>query len=776
MSVLKCKMCGGDLVIEPEMTVCECEYCGTKQTVPNIDDDKKVKLYERANRLRMRGEFDKSGSVYESLIEEFPEDAEAYWGNLLCKYGIEYVDDPATGDKVPTCHRSSFDSFMKDPDFEMVMENSDSVSRSVYRAQAKQIEEIRKGIVEVSGKEQPYDIFICYKETDEDGQRTLDSVLAQDVYDALTDRNYRVFFSRISLEDKLGSEYEPYIFAALNSAKIMLAFGTNYDYYNAVWVKNEWGRFLKLMAKDKSKHLIPCYKNLDAYDIPDEFAKFQAQDMGKVGALQDLLRGINKIMKGDTHIVTPSVQTIIQQVSAGGPNTASLIDRGNMALEDGAFEEAADYFNRALDIDSKAAEAYLGLFMATIRVKNRVAAKDMFITGDYTSERNWSRARQFASDKLSEELLGWENDRKAHLQREVDAARRFEEEREKAKAEIETLKKLIEDGSYGITTAEQVELKRLQDIADKARESAIQAEQSIETCGETQEALRLDNELRFYLERIKSLGIFQKKEKKELQTKIDTLENRLSAGKMEVENRQKEIQQLKEIADQTQKKAADYKEAIISEKKIIIEERISELSLKNVVIGDIVFFGKYEQGKGTRLIEWQVLNKIEDRVLLISKYALDCKQYHGKKTNMTWEKCDLRSWLNKDFLSNVFTNEELGMIEETRCEQPVNPQYSTPAGDATQDKIFLLSISEVEKYFNGNDDRMCLPTANVFAQGVHTSQGNRTWWWLRSPGGKSDRAARVSNDGSVDYYGFSVHDVFNDSGCIRPALWINLGT
>ena len=363
MAILKCKMCGGDLTVEPEVTVCECEYCGTKQTVPNIDDEKKLKLYERANRLRFRSEFDKAAGVYESLIEEFPEEAEAYWGNLLCKYGIEYVDDPDTGDKVPTCHRSSFDSFMDDPDFEMVMENSDSVSRKVYREQAKQIEEIRKGIIEVSGKEQPYDIFICYKETDDDGERTLDSVLAQDVYEALSEKGYRVFFSRISLEDKLGTEYEPYIFAALNSARIMLAFGTSYDYYNAVWVKNEWSRFLKLMAKDKKKYLIPCYKDIDAYDMPKEFAKLQAQDMGKVGAIQDLLRGIDKIIGSKQGgVQAQTSQTVSIQQPDSGAN--ALLRRGELALEDSEWETAYKYYDQVLNSNPESYQAYLGQALA----------------------------------------------------------------------------------------------------------------------------------------------------------------------------------------------------------------------------------------------------------------------------------------------------------------------------------------------------------------------------------------------------------------------------
>ena len=260
-------MCGGNLNVEENATICTCEYCGTTQTVPVLDDEKKNKLYERANRLRFNNEFDKAYPVYQEIINDYPAEAEAYWGLLLCKYGIEYVEDPYTHKMIPTCHRSSFDSIFDDKDFEMVMENADLTSRSVYREEAKTIEEIRKGILEVSSKEEPYDIFICYKETDEEGNRTVDSVIAQDVYNALIEKGYRVFFSRISLEDKLGQEYEPYIFAALNSAKVMLVFGTKYDYFNAVWVKNEWSRYLQLIAKGETKTLLPCYRDIDPSSV-----------------------------------------------------------------------------------------------------------------------------------------------------------------------------------------------------------------------------------------------------------------------------------------------------------------------------------------------------------------------------------------------------------------------------------------------------------------------------------------------------------------------------
>ncbi len=359
MAIIKCKMCGGDLVIEQGNSVAECEYCGTLQTVPNVDDEKKITLFARANRLRSNNEFDKASGIYEAIITDFPEEAEAYWGLVLCKYGIEYVDDPATAKKIPTCHRSSFESVMDDNNFELTLEYADVVARKVYREEAKQIEEIRKGIIEVSSKEEPYDIFICYKETDGNGDRTIDSVLAQDIYDALNEKGYRTFFARITLEDKLGMEYEPYIFAALSSAKIMLAVGTDYEYYNAVWVKNEWSRFLRLMETDKTKHLIPCYKNIDAYDMPKEFAKLQAQDLGKVGAMQDLLRGIEKLLPK-----TPSSKStpIIADVTA-----ESLLERAYILLRDGDYARANGYFDKVLDRAPKNPKAYWGKLLSSER-------------------------------------------------------------------------------------------------------------------------------------------------------------------------------------------------------------------------------------------------------------------------------------------------------------------------------------------------------------------------------------------------------------------------
>lgn len=237
MAVFKCKMCGGNLDVADGMTVCECEYCGTKQTLPKSSDEQQLNMINRANHFRQQCEFDKAMEIYERMLQSNDSDAEIYWSIVLCRYGIEYVSDPPTGKKIPTCHRAQYTLITQDPDYLEVLSHADEMQKEVFQREAEYIANVQKGILEISNKEEPFDVFICYKETDSDGKRTQDSVLAQELYYQLTQEGFKVFFSRITLEDKLGSAYEPYIFAALNSAKVMVVVGTKPEYFNAVWVK-----------------------------------------------------------------------------------------------------------------------------------------------------------------------------------------------------------------------------------------------------------------------------------------------------------------------------------------------------------------------------------------------------------------------------------------------------------------------------------------------------------------------------------------------------------
>lgn len=296
MATIPCKQCGGMVELSDGITLGECPYCGSVTTFPKLDSDKREQLYNRAEQFRSSGNFDRAIGVYEEILRETPEDAEAYWGLVISRFGIEYVVDPQSHERIPTCHRVQYESILSDGDYHAALEHADGAERHVYESEAKRIAEIQKNILRISAQEKPFDVFICYKETTDGGSRTKDSVVAQDIYYQLTNAGYKVFFSRITLESKLGQQYEPYIFAALNSAKVMLVVGSKKEYFNAVWVRNEWSRYLALMKTDRSRLLIPCYRDMDPYDIPDELSMLQSQDMSKIGFIQDLLRGIQKVM------------------------------------------------------------------------------------------------------------------------------------------------------------------------------------------------------------------------------------------------------------------------------------------------------------------------------------------------------------------------------------------------------------------------------------------------------------------------------------------------
>ena len=179
MSVFKCKMCGGTIEFNKGDSVGVCDSCGTRQTLPRIDDDMRANLYDRANHFRRNNDYDKAMAIYERILNEDSTDAEAYWSLVLCRYGIEYVEDPASHKRVPTVNRTQFKSVYMDEDYKSALKYADGYQRKIHEEEAAAIDEIQKKILEISDKEEPFDVFICYKETDSSGRRTQDSVPGQ---------------------------------------------------------------------------------------------------------------------------------------------------------------------------------------------------------------------------------------------------------------------------------------------------------------------------------------------------------------------------------------------------------------------------------------------------------------------------------------------------------------------------------------------------------------------------------------------------------------------
>lgn len=394
MIALKCKMCGGDLSVSPGASVGTCQYCGTTMTLPVTGSTQVADQFNRASGLRQGDEFDRASEVYLRLLEANPRDAEAHWGMVLCRFGITYVEDPKTGRRLPTCNRVRFGSILEDEDYLQAITWADGEAKAVYQAEAEAIAAIQREFLDISAREEPFDVFLCYKEKDGQGERTPDSVLAQELYYELTEKGYRVFFSRLTLEGKLGISYEPYIFAALRSARVMVVVTTRAEYVNAPWVKNEWSRYLALIRQGEDKVLIPAYRDMDPYTLPEELASLQAQDMGKLGFMQDLLEGIHKFLRREPD----------DGGGRTGPTASTLTKRGMLALEDGDFAAADAHFERALDHDPEEAMAYVGKLMVERKVK---VPSDLGRTGKpLEASSNYRKAVRFADPELKKLLEG----------------------------------------------------------------------------------------------------------------------------------------------------------------------------------------------------------------------------------------------------------------------------------------------------------------------------------------------------------------------------------
>ena len=802
MSLFKCKMCGGTLEITPNETVATCEYCGTQQTLPKLDDDRMSNLYDRANHFRRNNEFDKAMGLYEQILNEDSTDAEAYWSLILCRYGIEYVEDLSSHRHIPTVNRTQYTSIFDDENYKSALQYADSCQKSIYEEEAKAINEIQKGILAISRQEEPFDVFICYKESDHNGRRTPDSVLANDLYHQLIQEGFKVFYSRITLEDKLGSAYEPYIFAALNSAKVMVVLGTRPEYFQAPWVKNEWNRYLSLIKQGQKKMLIPAYKDMDPYDLPEEFSHLQAQDMSRLGFMTDLIRGVKKILQSDKPKVT-IVKEIADNDDYDNVDAAPLLRRSFIFLEDGNWDNADRYCEKVLDIEPECAEAYLGKLMAELHVNKQDDLKDLLIPFD--DSNSYQRAIRFADEELKKELTGYIE----HINVRNENAR-LEDIYSRAKGILDTdntestykeAAQLFESISEYKDSASLVE--KCYEKAEIARKDAILVEakskmygkkiSNYETAIELLESIPgwkdTDNQIHVCQQKIEKIQVAAKRNKKiaiitaSISCVVTTFFIILFTVIIPNHKYSDAIALIKSedyiTAYESLISLNGYKDST-SKANSIYKKYIHD-KLQSKIVGNDISFGSYEQDNNTEngkeTIEWVVLEVKDDKLLVISKYALDCQQYHFTDKDITWETCSLREWLNDEFINTAFSEIEKTMIPTVTVSADKNPNFSTAPGNPTNDKIFLLSDIEVKKYLKikrGSIAKRCKPTEYAIFNGAYVDESSGDCiWWLRSPCASQSSAGAITRFGITLGYGYGVNA---NKVSVRPAMWINLNS
>lgn len=730
MAVFKCKMCGGSLDFKAGESVATCEWCKTKQTLPKLDSSEKVNLYDRANHFRRNNEYDKAAGIYEQILNQDKTDAETYWSLVLCKYGIEYVEDPRSHKRVPTINRVQFTSIFMDENYKAAIQYADEKQRAIYEEEAKTIDKIQKGILEISKKEEPFDVFICYKETSNSGERTVESVLANELYNELTRDGLKIFFARITLENKLGTAYEPYIFAALNSAKVMVVVGTSAENLNSVWVKNEWSRFLGMIKEGQKKFLIPAYKNMDPYDLPEEFSHLQAQDLAKIGATQDLVHGIKKLV-GD------GVQSGVQRNDAPitSSNQDALVKRMFMFLETGDWKSADEYCEKVLDQDPENAYAYVGKLMIDLKIREKSQLGER--TKQFRDNYNYKKAIEFADENLRKELYQYSE--------QVDQKHK-EFHYENAVSAID-LAKTYQDLESAAERLEKIApYKDAVQLAQECREKAIELKQQYDRKKAKKKKVVLIGIIVviflvifycFIFPYMRYNHAFKLAEKEKYYDSFLLFE-----------------------------KLYDYKDSKTQ------MEKLKPSILQNAEVGDTVVFGKYtadldsiydhsirkDSHTAENGIRWKVLEKQDNKMLIICDLKLWSELFNEIDEGTTWETCSLRQWMNNSLIDKCFSDEEKARILSTKIS---NPAYVSANGDVfdqgenTVDKLYLLSVDELNKYkqLQSGDDM--------------------DGWWTRTIEWYYHDAYRQSNAFVVSNGSENGEEVDSEEHIVRPAMWIS---
>lgn len=792
-------------------------------------------------------------NIYEKILEEDPADAEAYWSLVLCRYGIEYVSDPGAGKRVPTVNRVQYTSVYADEDYKAALQYADAAQKEVYEAEAAAIDVIQKAILAISEQEEPFDVFICYKETDGEGRRTPDSVLANELYYELTEAGYKVFYSRITLEKKIGTEYEPYIFAALNSAKVMVVLGTKQEYFNAVWVRNEWSRFLALIKSGKKKTLVPAYRDMDPYDLPEEFSHLQAQDMSRLGFMQDLIRGIQKIIGENTAADQEKTRPLSSDM-----NIKPLLKRLFMFLEDGEFETADRYCEQILDADPECAQAYLGKLMAALHIRRQEEIAESEQPLDEMKE--YQKVLRFADAELKETIVKYNEAIKEHIEQlrmeqsyvlaqEAYKNARTQEEYRAAADLFQALSGFLEAGTYAaecLLKAEEVRKDTIYDLAVKnddldilvTKREAVRLYESIPGWREAderlaacriklakleaeeeqrrQETIQKEEEKKQSIERLKRMHEYQleelqkkqevreKKRRKWMKIGIPSilaafitvsavwgyiLPNALLHQARELYEYgdydaavkkldaviflySSKVRQCKydiavKYAEQKNYESAyelffqlrDYQDS----KDRLLSVQIALLDQSQA--GDMVSFGRYNQddiqNSEKEMIDWIVLEKKENSILLLSKYGLDIHEYSSNKQG-SWSYSSLRNWLNNTFVKSAFYENEADQLLET---------WNDEAG-TEPDRIFILSKEEVENYFPSEFARVAEPTQYAARMAERVSYMDHPLeWWLRGDAGQISKTCTSV----VDIEGKIVENIsMGNSKMVRPAIWVKI--
>ena len=479
-------------------------------------------------------------------------------------------------------------------------------------------------------------------------------------------------------------------------------------------------------------------------------------------------------------------------------NMNALIKRGFMALEDGEWIKADNFFEQALNQDAESAEAYLGKLMIELQVKIRDDLK--YCSLPFVDNNNYKRALRFADESLRNYLVSTIqhiNERKRALM--YNKACKLMETAQSIlsfEGALELFEKIADykDSSLKISECKE-KIKIIKERIDKEEQLHKEKSEKMLNCAkiiipiilvtliltlviksEVSKSNKYNNALSLIEDEkyVEALDILTK-----IDDYRDAKDNITLCEKHIIEsNYQKALLLIKEnkfveAYELLQSLASNnYKDSkvLMETYKKSFEKALFNHKLKTADFGTVVTFGSYEQDdnleNGKEPIDWIIIDRNETSTMLISLDVIEYKKFSSNYDDKTWEKSSIRRWLNSEFFNALFAPDEQNYILDTTV-VPDKKLYSTSPdqGNTTIDKIFLLSEKEFLKY-EKVIDMDCAPTRYVNAL------GGSTGWWLRSTTGNIESCID-----SVDFVGdtsYRVHAHFyNIKQGVRPVIRVS---
>ena len=534
-----------------------------------------------------------------------------------------------------------------------------------------------------------YEIFISFKDLDNESNRTVASRLAEKIYDSLDVKKYNAFFSRYVLPGMAGEEYKPEINYALESAKLLVIVFSNAEEVNSEWVKYEWKYFLK-----HKKPILTVFKGCgkaNRENMPQEIKKLEYIDLtdDTSGKQYDfMLKRIDEIMRRGKFFFGK------RHPRPKKNSSHSPLPAPKKPQERGKRSESSSSYALEKEMREKKRQEEVGagdLLALISQLENRKNKNDGALTNKYAKES----VNGYTDSSL---------DKPTGISLHIKPA------------------KLVE------------KFMRFMDFDDWLIKF-MKAETNIMII--------------FFI-----LAVVFNHDGDFL--KITSLELIQSS---------------------------------INNSTSIVESTYVDAFYDFSMIGNKMMFGQYPQGANGEImpLEWRVLDVRDGKVLLITDKLIDVIPFNIEFTDITWETCTLRKWLNNEFVNKAFSNSQQTQIENVFNLTPDSALWGSEGGNPTHDKVFLLSIDEVDNYFRNNDDRMAVVTEYAKEKGARIltdkdieeyglnitfPNGAKTGnWWLRSPGELDLEAAYVDELGFINQTGTFV---CFDYIAVRPALWLNL--